>query len=121
MPDRPCPLELCDGSGFVGLEDGDEDNCAHVGVPDDLWTPEVLQMFFVHYETPHACRIKTCAWRRYEEEVVVPETDRRRAEWTRANPPAPEVPYGRIVHVEKMPKTAAEIDEFIRRQRESGD
>lgn len=64
-----CPLDLCDGSGFVALIDfdgeglNDEDNCAHVPAPvGGFWTPDAVAAFFWHYNTAHTFDDPACAW-----------------------------------------------------------
>ena len=64
----PCPLGLCDGSGFIRLKDydgpglDDEDNCSHTDYPDVEWTPELVAEFLWHYNTAHVFGAPECAW-----------------------------------------------------------
>lgn len=57
-----CPLDLCDGSGFVPLEDGDEDNCLHTDYPGVDWTPEEVAACLACYNLAHRPGIDPYPW-----------------------------------------------------------
>jgi hypothetical protein len=57
----PCPLGLCDGSGFITVDGGeDEDNCGHVDPPPGGWTPEAVAAWKACYETAHRTGDPAC-------------------------------------------------------------
>jgi hypothetical protein len=62
MVRKACPLAICDGSGFILLDGGEEeDNCPCAEErPTGGWTPAAKAEFLTHYDTPH--RFGTCSW-----------------------------------------------------------